>query len=123
MQLLAGTDAGTGGGVRVRVRAGFCSLAAQDGGGPGAGTHTGEHTGTYTQKLHLPFSDLPLKNARTNLLEPHFRGTRTTRQIVYFGAPTHGHILAKHSAEKTKYIDVSQPPHQGDELNTTLNGR
>ena len=58
MQLLAGTDAGTGGGVRVRVRGGFCSLAAQDGGGPGggvqeAGTHT--HTGTYTQMLHLPF--------------------------------------------------------------------
>ena len=68
MQLLAGTDAGTGGGVRVRVRGGFCSLAAQDGGGPGAGgrrahthTHRGTHTGTYTQVLHLPFSDLPLK--------------------------------------------------------------
>ena len=47
MQLLVGTDAGTGGGVRVRVRGGFCSLAAQDGGGLGAGgrdTHTQEHT-------------------------------------------------------------------------------
>ena len=46
MQLLAGTDAGTGGGVRVRVQGGFCSLAAQDGGwsgGRGQG-HTQEHT-------------------------------------------------------------------------------
>ena len=25
-------------------------------------------------------------------------------------------FLAKYSAEKTKSIDVSQPPHQGDEL-------
>ena len=33
-----------------------------------------------------------------------------------FGAPTPGLFLAKYSAEKTKYIDVSQPPHQGDEL-------
>ena len=34
----------------------------------------------------------------------------------FFGAPTPGLCLAKNSAEKTKYVDVSQPPHQGDEL-------
>ena len=57
----------------MRVRGGFCSLAAQDGGGPGAGgrdthrnTHTHTHTGTYTQMLHLPFSDLPLKKCPTH---------------------------------------------------------
>ena len=33
-----------------------------------------------------------------------------------FGVPTPWLSLAKYSAEKTKYIDVSQPPHQGDEL-------
>ena len=31
--------------------------------------------------------------------------------IHHFGAPTPGLFLAKCSAEKTKYIDVSQPPH------------
>ena len=36
--------------------------------------------------------------------------------LLHFGAPTPGFFLAKCSAEKTKYIDVSQPPHQGDEL-------
>ena len=40
-----------------------------------------------------------------------------------FGAPTPGLLLAKYSAEKTKYIDVSQPPHQGDELKRPLNRR
>ena len=35
---------------------------------------------------------------------------------VLFGAPTCGLSLAKNSAEKTKYIDVFQPPHQCDEL-------
>ena len=34
--------------------------------------------------------------------------------MVLFGAPTLGLSLAKYSAKKTKYIDVSQPPHQGD---------
>ena len=29
------------------------------------GTHTGTRTGTYTQMLHLPFSDLPLKKCPT----------------------------------------------------------
>ena len=33
-----------------------------------------------------------------------------------FGAPTPVLLLAKYSAEKTKYVDASQPPHQGDEL-------
>ena len=50
MQLLAGTDAGTGGGVRVQVRGGFCSLAAQDGGGLGAGgrdTHRNTHRNVH----------------------------------------------------------------------------
>ena len=31
-------------------------------------THTGTHTGTYTRMLHLPFSDLPLKSARIDLI-------------------------------------------------------
>ena len=72
MQLLGGTDAGTdAGGVRVRVRGGIL-LFGRTGrgwsGGRGQGhthrnthTHTHTHTGTYTQMLHLPFSDLPLK--------------------------------------------------------------
>ena len=49
------------------------------------------------------------------------------------GAPTPGLFLAKYSAEKTKYLVVSQPPHQGEEpkrrqtdakrtLNDALNG-
>ena len=33
-----------------------------------------------------------------------------------FGAPTSGLFFAKNSAEKTKYIDVSQSLYQGDEL-------
>ena len=33
-------------------------------GGGERGTHIGADTGTYTQMLHLPFSDLPLKSAR-----------------------------------------------------------
>ena len=37
-------------------------------------------------------------------------------KTLSFGAPTPGLLLAKYSAEKTKYVDVSQPPHQGDEL-------
>ena len=37
--------------------------------------------------------------------------------ILLLASPAPGPFLAKNSAEKTKYIDVSQPPHQGDELN------
>ena len=33
-----------------------------------------------------------------------------------FSAPTPGVFFVKYSAKKAKYIDVSQPPHQGDEL-------
>ena len=40
---------------------------------------------------------------------PHLMGS--------FGAPSPGLFLAKYSAGKANYIDVSQPPHQGDELN------
>ena len=71
MQLLAGTDAGTGVRGHVRVRGGgFCCSAPQYGRGYGGdmrdthrNTHT--HTGTYTRMLHLPFSDLPLKKCPT----------------------------------------------------------
>ena len=52
------------GGVRVRVRGGFCSLVAQDGGGPGqgAGTHTGtdRHTHTHTQERTRECCTYPL---------------------------------------------------------------
>ena len=43
---------------------------------------------------------------------------QTLKTTVLFGAPTPGLFssFAKHSAEKTKYIDASQPPHQDDEL-------
>ena len=37
-------------------------------------------------------------------------------RMVRLGAPTPALSLAKCSAEKTKCIDLSQPPHQGDEL-------
>ena len=47
---------------------------------------------------------------------PLFQGTFTAYNPSLFGAPTRGLLLAKYSAEKTKYIDMSQPPHQGDEL-------
>ena len=33
-----------------------------------------------------------------------------------FGAPTPRLFVAKYSAEKSKDINLSQPPHQGDEL-------
>ena len=50
MQLLAGTDAGTGGGVRVRVRGGDSALWPHRTGvvrGQGAGTHTHTHRNTH----------------------------------------------------------------------------
>ena len=55
MQLLAGTDAGTGGGVRVRVRGGFCSKTLGCtgrgwSGGRGQG-HAQEHTQERTLKM------------------------------------------------------------------------
>ena len=64
MQLLAGTDAGTGVRGHVRVWGGNSTVQPHSMGGVMGGrrgTHTGTHTGTYTQMLHLPFSDLPLK--------------------------------------------------------------
>ena len=72
MQLLAGTDAGTGVRGRVRVWGEFCCSAPQYGWDHGGGDegHTQEHThtdtGTYMQMLHLPFSDLPLKKKFAN---------------------------------------------------------
>ena len=63
MQLLAGTDAGTGVRGHIRVWGKSAVQPHSLGGVMGGrrGTHTGTHTGTYTQMLHLPFSDLPLK--------------------------------------------------------------
>ena len=54
----------------VRVWGEFCCSAPQYGRGHGGETrdtqeHTHTHTGTYTQMLHLPFSDLPLKKCPT----------------------------------------------------------
>ena len=46
---------------------------------------------------------------------------QTKKDAIILCAPTPGLFLAKYSAEKTKYVDVSQPPRQGDELNRTLN--
>ena len=37
-------------------------------------------------------------------------------KMDFFGASIPGLLLAKCSVEKTKHIDMSQPPHQGDEL-------
>ena len=36
------------------------------------GTHPHTHTGMYTQMLHLPFSDLPLKKSLTRIVEAFF---------------------------------------------------
>ena len=57
MQLLVGTDAGTGGGVW----GGDSALWLHRTGVVWGQGHTQEHTGRYTQMLHPPFSDLPLK--------------------------------------------------------------
>ena len=62
--MLAGTDAGTGVRGHVGVWGGilrFSPTVWAGSGGERRDTHTGTHTGTYTQMLHLPFSDLPLK--------------------------------------------------------------
>ena len=59
-----------GWGVMYGCGGDFCCSTPQYGWGHGKDTrdthtHTGTHTGTYTQMLHLPFSDLPLKNCRS----------------------------------------------------------
>ena len=41
--------------------------------------------------------------------------------LVLLGAPSPGRSLAKYSAEKTKYTDISQPPNQRDDAILTLN--
>ena len=43
------------------------------------GTHRNTHRGTYTQMLHLPFSDLPLKKC------PRIEGGLGSRLVVFFG--------------------------------------
>ena len=67
MQLLAGTDAGTGVRGHVGVWGAILlfspTMWAGQGGGEEGHTqeHTHTHTGTYTRMLHLPFSNLPLQ--------------------------------------------------------------
>ena len=53
------------------------------GGGKRRATHR-THTGTYTQMLHLPFSDLPLK--KCSILGQ----ASTFRSALIFGADVHG---------------------------------
>ena len=68
MQLLAGTDAGTGVRGHVRLWGGILLFnpTVWAGSWRGDERHTQEHTGAYTQMLHLPFSDLPLKKCPIN---------------------------------------------------------
>ena len=71
MQLLAGTDAGTGGGVRVRVQGGILLIGRTGrgwSGGRGQG-HTQEHTQERTRKCcTYPLATYPLKSAPDHLL-------------------------------------------------------
>ena len=45
-----------------------------------------------------------------------------SRQFYSVRQPV-GFFVAKFSAEKTEYIDVSQPPHQGKDAKETLKRR
>ena len=68
----------------------------------------------------LRFGYLPLRN----FSKPFWEKLRNfLKSLGWSGAPTRGLFLAKYSAETTKYIDVSQPPHQGEDAKRTLNGR
>ena len=109
MQLLAGTDAGTGvGGSCGGVRGDSAVQPHSMGGvvGERGGTHTGTLTGTYTRMLHLPFSDLPLKKCLIGtaiyplfLFQPntlymyvstciHIHTPRISPNLSYFGGPS-----------------------------------
>ena len=71
MQLLAGTDAGTGVRGHVRVWGEFCCSAPQYGRGHGGGETRGTHRNTHTHREErtrkcctYPLATYPLKSAR-----------------------------------------------------------
>ena len=72
-------------------------------------------------RRHLEGRNTPFQEYDPLRVRPTQGGTKAAQHLL--GCANPGLFLAKYLAEKTKCIDVSQPPHQVDEPKRRQNGR